>query len=53
MRKNDPAFLLRILNDYSSGRTNSLERLALGNGIALRTLFVWMANATSSRSLAR
>jgi hypothetical protein len=42
MRKNDPAFLLKILNLYSSGKLNSLERLADMTGISLRILFVWM-----------
>jgi hypothetical protein len=42
MLKNDPDFLIQILDDYSSGVTNSLETLAQRNGIAVRTLFMWM-----------
>jgi hypothetical protein len=42
MLKNDPEFLIQILDDYSSGVTNSLEVLAKRNGLAVRTLFMWM-----------
>ncbi len=34
--------LLQILDDYSSGASNSLEAIAIRNGIAIRTLFMWM-----------
>ena len=40
--KNDPEFLIQILDDYSSGVTNSLEVLAKRNGVHVRTLFMWM-----------
>lgn len=40
--KNDPEFLIQILDDYSSGMTNSLEVLAKRNGVNVRTLFMWM-----------
>lgn len=42
MLKNDPAFLIQILDDYSSGVTNSLEVLARRNAVNVRTLFMWM-----------
>lgn len=40
--KNDTEFLIQILDDYSSGVTNSLEVLAKRNGVNVRTLFMWM-----------
>lgn len=46
MLKNKPEFLLQILNDYSSGITNSLEVLAQINGVSIRSLFVWMRDPT-------
>ncbi|WMT75074.1 hypothetical protein [Bradyrhizobium sp. Ash2021] len=41
MLKNDPEFLIQILDDYSSGATHSLEMLAKRNGISVRTIFMW------------
>ncbi len=46
MLKNKPELLMQILDDYSSGVTNSLERLAQRNGVALRTLFTWLKDKT-------
>ena len=40
--KNDTELLIQILDDYSSGVTNSLETLASRNSISVRTLFMWM-----------
>jgi hypothetical protein len=45
MLKNDPEFLIKILDDYSSGATNSLEMLAQRNSISVRALFMWMRDA--------
>jgi hypothetical protein len=42
MLKNDPELLIKILDDYSSGATHSLEMLAKRNFISTRTLFLWM-----------
>ncbi|SIO24669.1 hypothetical protein SAMN05443247_03117 [Bradyrhizobium erythrophlei] len=42
MLKNDNELLIKILDDYCSGATHSLEMLAKRNGISTRTLFVWL-----------
>ena len=40
--KNDPELLIRILDTYTSGVTNSLETVAAMNGVSFRSVYSWL-----------
>ena len=42
MKKRDPDLLIRILDDYSSGYTVSLTRIAERHGLSFRSIYQWL-----------